>query len=77
MDKTGFPLSTGQRLRCVGPVNAPQKSQAALADDVQITVIATITTHDAPVPPYLIYPGGHLVKEWLHLCNDAPKQMAR
>jgi hypothetical protein len=77
MDETGFPLSTSQRLRRVGPVDAPTKSQTALANDVRITVIATISTHDAPVPPYLIYPGGNLLEEWLQLRDPAPNQLAR
>jgi hypothetical protein len=48
-----------------------------MADDVRITVIATISTHDALAPPFLIYPGASLLEEWFNVRDPTPLQMGR
>ena len=76
MDECGFDLSTTRRTRRVAPRNAPIKSQAALSSSVHITVIAAISTQDAPVPPFLIYPGKYLMTDWTQARDPSPRQMA-
>jgi len=44
--------------------------------NIHITVIAAICTADAPVPPFLIYPGEYLLEEWVHSRDTELKQMA-
>ena len=76
MDEVGFDLSTDRRTRRVGPRNAPIKSQASLSTSTHITVIAAISTQDAPVPPFLIYPGKHIMSDWVNLIDQEPEQIA-
>jgi hypothetical protein len=76
MDEAGFNLSTGRHTRRVGPTKASSKSQASLAAGTHITIIATIGTSDAPVPPYLIYSGAHILEEWVAVRDRGPKLMA-
>ena len=73
MDETGFELSTARRTRRVGPTNASIKAQASLAASGHITVIAAISTHDAPIPPFIIYSGGSLIDGWLETRDEDPK----
>lgn len=76
MDEVGFNLSTSCRTRRVGPATSSSKAQASLADDVHISVVAAISTYDAPIPPFVIYKGMHLLKEWLEPKDDSPNMMA-
>ena len=76
MDEVGFDLSTARRTRRVGPKNALIKSQTSLSSCVHITVIAAISTQDAPVPPFLIYPGKHIMSDWVMAMDRDPVQMA-
>ncbi|EIW69290.1 hypothetical protein TREMEDRAFT_15010, partial [Tremella mesenterica DSM 1558] len=41
-----------------------------------ITVIATISTSDAPVPPFIIYPGMNLMQDWTKVRDPTPNQLA-
>ena len=65
MDEVGFNLSSNRRVRAVGPRGSSSKSQSALAGVTHISIVAAIGTHDAPVPPLLVYSGGNLLHEWL------------
>ena len=76
MDETGLTLSTARRTRRVGPKGSGTKLQASLADNIHITVIATISTQDAPVPPFLIYPGQHIMSDWVETRDREPAMMA-
>ena len=76
MDECGFDLSTTRRTRRVGPRGAPLKSQAALSTNVHITVVAAISTQDAPVPPFLIYSGKYLMMDWTQTQDPTPPQVA-
>lgn len=76
MDEAGFSLSSDRKTRQVGPIMAPRKSQATMANDIHITVIATISIANGPVPPFIIYPGAHLIEEWVAVQDDEPEQMA-
>ncbi|EIW71701.1 hypothetical protein TREMEDRAFT_28153 [Tremella mesenterica DSM 1558] len=76
VDEVGFDLAGGRRTRRVAPRDAPIKSQAALPTDTHISVIATISTSDAPVPPFLIYPGKNLMSDWFKVRQDTPIQQA-
>ena len=76
MDECGFDLSSSYRKRTVAPQGASIKSQAALAAYVHITAISTISTCDALVPPFLVYPGKNLMTEWFTMRDEEPKQMA-
>ncbi|EIW70990.1 hypothetical protein TREMEDRAFT_26974 [Tremella mesenterica DSM 1558] len=76
-DETGFELTAKHRQRRVAPVDIPStKAHAALASSVHITVIASISTCDAPIPPYIIYPGKNLIENWWKIQDPAPKQIA-
>ena len=76
MDEVGFDLSTNRRVRRVGPRNALIKSQTSLSTSTHITVIAAISTQDVPVPPFLIYPGKHIMSDWVMAMDMEPVQMA-
>ena len=76
MDEAGFNLSTPRRTRRVGRASSSSKSQSSLADDVHISVIATMSTTDSPVPPFVVYKGGHLLEEWLAVRDEDPKLIA-
>ena len=76
MDECGFDLSATRRTRRVGPRNASIKAQTSLSTNTHITVIAAISTQDAPVPPFLIYPGKYSMSDWLQVMDEQPKQMA-
>ena len=76
MDECGFDLSMTHRTRRVGPRNASIKSQSSLSTTTHITVIAAISTQDAPVPPFLIYSGQTLMKDWVKAHDPVPVQKA-
>ena len=76
MDETGFHLSTARRARRVAPVGTPIKAQASLATSVHISLVATISTSDAPVDPYIIYPGKNLMDDWFIGRDPKPDIMA-
>jgi len=76
MDEVGFSLSSSRRTRRVGSRTASRKSQSTLADTVHVTVVAVISTVDAPVPPFLIYKGESLLQEWVSLQDRDPPLMA-
>jgi hypothetical protein len=76
MDEVGFTLSSSRRTRRVGSHNASRKSQSTLGDTIHITVVAAISTGDAPVPPFLIYKGENLLDEWVSLQDQEPPLMA-
>ena len=76
MDKTPFTLSAKQKVRRVGKRGSSRKSQSSLPDDVHITVVTTISTSDAVVPPFIIYPGENLLEEWLEVRDPKPYQVA-
>ena len=65
MDEVGFDLSSDRKTRRVGRVGSSSKSQAALAASDHITVIAAVSTVDAPVPPFIIFPGANFQESWL------------
>ncbi|EIW66860.1 hypothetical protein TREMEDRAFT_65270 [Tremella mesenterica DSM 1558] len=52
------------------------ESQAALSDAIHITVVATISTSDTPVPPFIIYPGTYLMQDWTRVRDPTPNQLA-
>jgi hypothetical protein len=61
MDELGFNLSNIRRIRCMAPRSSSIKTQSSLATQAHITVIAAISTSDAPLPPSLPdLPGLHL-----------------
>jgi len=72
MDETGFELNTTHRRRSIAPKGTPKKSQTKWPAKDHITVIAAISTQDAPVPPLLIYPGDTLIEEWFNVRNATP-----
>lgn len=76
MDETGFKLSASRRVRRVLPRSASIKSQSKLQDDIHITVVAVISAVDAPVPPYVIYPGTNLLDKWLNVRDPKPPLIA-
>lgn len=76
MDEIGFSLSSSRRTRRVGSLTASRKSQSNLADTVHVTVVAAVSTVDAPVPPFLIYKGESLLQEWVALQDRDPPLMA-
>ena len=76
VDETAIKLSTDQRARRVAPKGSPIKSQASLQWADHFTGIATISTFDAPVPPFLLYPGKYLCKQWMQVRDPAPEVMA-
>ena len=76
MDEVGFDLATTRRTRRVAPRTSSSKAQASLATSDHITVIATISTSDAPVPPFVIYKGGHVIEEWMATVEKQPRVMA-
>ncbi|EIW66170.1 hypothetical protein TREMEDRAFT_35394 [Tremella mesenterica DSM 1558] len=76
VDEVGFDLSGSRKIRRVGPRDAPIKSQAALSDAIHITVVATISTSDTPVPPFIIYPGTYLMQDWTRVRDPTPNQLA-
>ena len=76
MDEAGFTLSSSRKTRRVAPTTAPIKSQASLADNIHVTVVASISISDSPVPPFLIYPGANLLEEWLEPRDKEPPLMA-
>ena len=76
MDKTGFKLGTARKSRCVGPTNASSsKLRAALSNAVHSSVVANISTTDAPVPLSVIYPGVYLLEEWFGKVLPEPMAM--
>ena len=72
MDEVGFDLSSDQKTRRVGPVGSSAKSQAALAASDHITVIAAVSTIDAPVPPLVIFSGENFQTSWLAARHPTP-----
>ena len=72
MDGTGFELNTPRRRRFIAPKGTSKKSQTKWPAKDHITVIAAISTQDAPVPPLLIYPGDTLIEEWFNVRNATP-----
>ena len=48
----------------------------ALASNQHITLIATISTHDAPVKPFIIYSGMFLLEEWVITQDEKPEIIA-
>ena len=76
MDECAFNLSSERKTRRVAPTHTPIKAQASLATDTHITLIATISTTDAIVPPYIIFPGTKISEEWLTVMDKEPKMMA-
>ena len=64
-------------MRRVAPTTYQTKAQTSLASNDHITVVAAISTHDAPVPPYLIHPGKFLLEEWLEPRDEQPNMMAQ
>ena len=76
MDECGFDLSTTRRTHRVGPRNAPIKAQSSLSASTHITVIAAISTFNAPVPPFLIYQGKHIMEDWVACRDEEPRQVA-
>ena len=72
MDETGFSLSTSRRARRVAPLHIPIKGQASLSTSTHITLVATISTSDAPVKPYIIYPGVNLMDDWFKAMDPKP-----
>lgn len=76
MDEAFFDLTSGRRTRRVAPLSTPIKAQTSLASTAHITVVATISTQDAPVPPFLIYPGVFLLEEWVRTRDKEPNMQA-
>ncbi|WVQ70356.1 uncharacterized protein L199_008583 [Kwoniella botswanensis] len=76
MDEAPFNMSTDRKVKRVAPKYKPTTSQAALANDCHITVVATISTSDAPVPPFLIYSGEYFIEEWADVKDKDPLLMA-
>ena len=76
MDECAFNLCASRKTRRVAPRTTPIKAQASLPADTHITLVATISTGDSPVPPYIIYPGANLMEEWMDGKDDEPKMMA-
>lgn len=76
MDECAFNLSSDRKTRRVAPLHTPIKAQSSLATDTHITLIATISTVDAPVPPYIIYKGDNIIEEWLTVMDKEPAMMA-
>jgi hypothetical protein len=72
MDGTGFELNTPRRRRFIAPKGTSKKSQTKWPAKDHITVIAAISTQDAPVPPLLIHPGDALIEEWFDVRNATP-----
>lgn len=70
-EETGFKLNTTLKQRRVARKGAFKKSQTSLAANCHITVTATISTSDAPVPPFVIYPGQYLCDEWLNIRDSS------
>ena len=60
----------------MGPRTSSSKAQTSLASNDHITVVAAISTQDAPVPPFIIYPGAYLMEEWLKPRDREPTMMA-
>ena len=60
----------------MAPCNFPIKCQVSLSSSTHITVVAAISTYDASVPPFLIYPGMYLMQDWTEIQDPAPVQMA-
>ena len=73
MDEVGFDLSTSRKLRRVAPRTSSSKAQRSLTTHTHITVIAAISTSDAPIPPFLLYPGQYLMDNWLAAMDPSPR----
>ena len=52
------------------------KAQASLPADVHITLVATIGTTSAPVPPFLLFPGNDILNQWVAVRDESPKLVA-
>ena len=76
MDECGFDLSSSRRTRRVGPRGSSIKAQASLASSTHITVVACISTFDAPVPPFILYEGKYFMEDWTKAHNPTPAQKA-
>ena len=76
MDECGFDFGSTRGTRRVGPCNAFIKAQSCLLTSTHITVIAAISTQDAPVPPFLLYSGKYLMTDWPQTLDSTPRQVA-
>ena len=64
MNECAFSLTSARKTRRVAPIHTPLKAQASLATGTHITLVTTISTSDAILPPYVIYPGQYFMEEW-------------
>jgi len=76
MDECAFSLTSTRKTRRVAPIHTPIKAQSSLAKTSHITLIATISTSDAIVPPYVIYQGQFIMEEWLNPRDKEPAMIA-
>ena len=60
----------------MAPRTSSSKALHSLATNDHITTVVAISTEDAPILPFLIYPGAYLLEEWLQLRDKGPTMMA-
>ena len=76
VDEVGFHVAIRRKSRIVARRGAVKTRKPDPSGGEHISVVSTISTTDAPVPPLILFAAKSLVDDWFKLVKETPKILA-